>query len=277
MKRQVEETENGDKLAALIDALPEDKKQKRLAFGHRYSLNDEESIRNDYNLTYVNKLIRPQDQIINPYRDGRFNEYPRQKHLLKLKDELVDQHSHPPTYLPFNLTKAIPASPHQHSGLFDVIDLGTKFDVICIDPPLPNSRSAEVQRCQWTWDALATLPIRQLSADPSFVFVWVGSGGDDGLEKGRELLARWGFRRAEDIIWVETTPDDDKNTHANATTNAPTSDTLFKRTKQHCLMGIRGTVRRASDSHFVNCNIDVDTIIAKSSNCEWCPNSEAFH
>ncbi|TIB63961.1 hypothetical protein E3P77_03352 [Wallemia ichthyophaga] len=258
-------TENGDKLSAsaYTEELPEDKKQKRLAYGERYSAK-EESMRNDYSLAYVNTLIRPQDQIINAYREGRFDEYPRLKHLLALKGELVEKHSYPPTYLPFNLVEAIPSSPHEHSRLFDVINLGSKFDVICIDPPLAGSQSAQVQGSQWTWDALATLPIRQLSADPSFVFVWVGSGGDDGLEKGRELLARWGYRRAEDVIWVETTADEE-DANDDEVFEDKTSDTLFKRTKQHCLMGIRGTVRRASDSHFVNCNIDVDTIIAKSS------------
>ncbi|TIB05228.1 hypothetical protein E3P96_01291 [Wallemia ichthyophaga] len=258
-------TENGDKLSAsaYTEELPEDKKQKRLAYGERYSAK-EESMRNDYSLAYVNTLIRPQDQIINAYREGRFDEYPRLKHLLALKGELVEKHSYPPTYLPFNLVDAIPSSPHEHSRLFDVINLGSKFDVICIDPPLAGSQSAQVQGSQWTWDALATLPIRQLSADPSFVFVWVGSGGDDGLEKGRELLARWGYRRAEDVIWVETTADEE-DANDDEVFEDKTSDTLFKRTKQHCLMGIRGTVRRASDSHFVNCNIDVDTIIAKSS------------
>ncbi|TIB31791.1 hypothetical protein E3P84_02807 [Wallemia ichthyophaga] len=258
-------TENGDKLSAsaYTEELPEDKKQKRLAYGERYSAK-EESMRNDYSLAYVNTLIRPQDQIINAYREGRFDEYPRLKHLLALKGELIEKHSYPPTYLPFNLVEAIPSSPHEHSRLFDVINLGSKFDVICIDPPLAGSQSAQVQGSQWTWDALATLPIRQLSADPSFVFVWVGSGGDDGLEKGRELLARWGYRRAEDVIWVETTADEE-DANDDEVFEDKTSDTLFKRTKQHCLMGIRGTVRRASDSHFVNCNIDVDTIIAKSS------------
>ena len=240
--------------------LPEDKKQKRKVYGQRYSLTDEESIRNDYSMAYVNQLVRPQDQIINPHREGRFAEYPRQKQLLKLKDSLVEEYAYPPVYLPFDLVDAIPKSPTTPSSLFDAIDIGTKFDVIMIDPPLPNSRSSKLEGRQWTWDALATLPIRNLSADPSFVFVWVGSGGEDGLEKGRELLAKWGFRRAEDIIWVETTPEGHKE---EDTSDVP--DNLFKRTKQHCLMGIRGTVRRALDSHFVNCNIDVDTIIAESA------------
>lgn len=35
----------------------------------------------------------------------------------------------------------------------------------------------------------------------------------------------------------------------------------LKRTIQHCLMGIRGTVRRSVDTNFVHCNIDTDVIL----------------
>lgn len=52
------------------------------------------------------------------------------------------------------------------------------------------------------------------------------------------------------------------------------TNAVFVRTKEHCLMGIRGTVRRSVmpllswsykqvDSHFIHCNIDTDVIIAE--------------
>ena len=34
--------------------------------------------------------------------------------------------------------------------------------------------------------------------------MWVGSGAGDGLERGREVLAKWGYRRCEDVVWVKT-------------------------------------------------------------------------
>ncbi|KAF9592551.1 hypothetical protein IFM89_015572 [Coptis chinensis] len=37
---------------------------------------------------------------------------------------------------------------------------------------------------------------------PSFIFLWVGDGV--GLEQGRQCLRKWGFRRCEDICWVNT-------------------------------------------------------------------------
>jgi N6-adenosine-specific RNA methylase IME4 len=71
----------------------------------------------------------------------------------------------------------------------------SKFDVILIDPPYSSS---------FTWEDLSGIPIPSLAADPGFVFLWVGSGSGEGLERGREILAKWGFRRAEDVVWVKT-------------------------------------------------------------------------
>jgi mRNA (2'-O-methyladenosine-N6-)-methyltransferase len=138
----------------------------------------------------------------------------------------VNNHSLPPTYLHYpQLTTLQP----------------TKFDVILLDPPFSSS---------FTWDSLQELPIPSLAADPSFVFLWVGSGAGEGLERGREILARWGYRRCEDVVWVKT----NKTTNDGPGTDMPTTS-LLTRTKQHCLIGIRGTVRRSTDSWFVHCNV----------------------
>jgi hypothetical protein len=71
----------------------------------------------------------------------------------------------------------------------------SKFDVILLDPPFSSS---------FTWDHLQELSIPTLAGDPSFVFMWVGSGAGEGLERGREVLAKWGYRRCEDVVWVKT-------------------------------------------------------------------------
>ena len=106
--------------------------------------------------------------------------YPKQQRLLSLKKAAVASHALPPTFLPFS----------ELSSLH-----GSKFDVILIDPPFSSS---------FTWENLQELPIPTLAADPSFVLLWVGSGSGDGLERGREVLGKWGFRRCEDIVWVKT-------------------------------------------------------------------------
>ena len=106
--------------------------------------------------------------------------YPKQQRLLALKKAAVAAHALPPTFLPYS----------------ELLSLqGSKFDVILIDPPFSSS---------FTWDDLQELPVPSLAADPSFVFMWVGSGYGEGLERGREILAKWGFRRCEDIVWVKT-------------------------------------------------------------------------
>jgi hypothetical protein len=185
--------------------------------------------------------------------------YPKQQRLLNLKKQAVAQTAHPPCYLPFSELQALSPS---------------KFDAILVDPPFSSA---------FTWDTLANLPVPALAADPSFVFLWVGSGAGDGLERGREILYRWGYRRCEDVVWIKTNKESNLgpgvsilsplhfpheslfteisvpslhgSTLLSHTKTDPPTSSLFARTKQHCLIGIRGTVRRSTDSWFVHCNV----------------------
>ncbi|GJE89455.1 MT-A70-domain-containing protein [Phanerochaete sordida] len=193
---------------------------------------EEETIRNDYSQRYVDGGEWPQDWVLGADPEHRFEEYPKQQRLLALKKASVAQHALAPRYLPFSSLSSLHPS---------------KFDVILIDPPFSSS---------FTWDDLQELPIPALAADPSFVLMWVGSGAGEGLERGREVMAKWGFRRCEDIVWVKT----NNTTNRGPGTDPPTTS-LLTRTKQHCLMGIRGTVRRSTDSWFVHCNVDTDVLI----------------
>ncbi|TBU24816.1 MT-A70-domain-containing protein [Dichomitus squalens] len=206
-------------------------KRARLA---RYSnyVPEEETIRNDYSQRYVDGGEWPQNWVLGADPEHRFEEYPKQQRLLALKKAAVAAHAIPPTFLPYSELSSLQ---------------GSKFDVILIDPPFSSS---------FTWDDLQDLPIPALSADPSFVLLWVGSGSGEGLERGREVMAKWGFRRCEDIVWVKT----NKTSNKGPGTDPPTTS-LLTRTKQHCLMGIRGTVRRSTDSWFVHCNVDTDVLI----------------
>lgn len=210
------------------------------------------------------------------HADPRF---PALRRLMDLKAAHVAANAHPPLIAPVAApvsSAILPAlSPH-------------RFDVILLHDP----RS-------WggTWADVAALPLRHLSADPSFVYLWVGAGDADGLERGRECLAKWGFRRAEDIVWVKTNrgklrglakddkeamnveegeqggkegqgrqdqdgdADADANAEGNSSNPGGASSGLFASQKEHCLMGIRGTVRRSTDVHFVHCNVDTDVIV----------------
>ncbi|KAF8488905.1 MT-A70-domain-containing protein [Gautieria morchelliformis] len=215
---------------ARTDLPPE--KRVRLARYANY-VPEEETFRNDYSQRYVDGGEWPQNWVLGAELDKRFEEYPKQQRLLQLKRAAMNASALPPHYLPLTRLRAM--SP-------------AKFDVILIDPPFYSP--------SFSWDTLTTFPIPQLAGDPSFVFMWVGSGAGDGLERGREVLARWGYRRCEDVVWVKT----NKECNKGPGTDPPTSS-LFTRTKQHCLMGIRGTVRRSTDNWFVHCNIDTDVII----------------
>jgi len=143
-----------------------------------------------------------------------------------------------------------------------------KFDVIIIDPPLEAyewesipSTSEEVSKT-WSWKEISDLPIPSLAAKESFIFLWVGTGSGDGLERGREILTKWGYRRCEDIVWVKTNPDRKvKGTEEGEGYMEGETNSAFSRSVQHCLMGIKGTVKRSDDNHFVHCNIDTDVIL----------------
>jgi len=123
--------------------------------------------------------------------------YPKQQRLLNLKKESVDNHAVPSSYLPFQQLSSL----HPH-----------KFDVILLDPPFSSS---------FGWDELQELPIPSLAADPSFVFMWVGSGAGEGLERGREVLAKWNYRRCEDVVWVKT------NKNSNRGPGVSTPETII--------------------------------------------------
>lgn len=158
---------------------------------------EEETIRNDYSQRYVDGGEWPQNWVLGAELQHRFEEYyffchpylsfadlmrryPKQKRLLDLKKVSVNQYALQPMYLPFSDFSTLHPS---------------KFDVILLDPPFSST---------FTWDQLQELSVPSLASDPSFVFLWVGSGAGEGLERGREILAKWGYRRCEDIVWIKT-------------------------------------------------------------------------
>ncbi|WFD35536.1 mRNA (2'-O-methyladenosine-N(6)-)-methyltransferase [Malassezia cuniculi] len=179
------------------------------------------------------------------------NSYPQLERLRDAKEAVTAQCATPATYLKTDLRASLPGHPKgSHITISELIPI--KFDTIIIDPPLATyawEQDASPGTC-WTWDDVAALPIQRLAAKESFVFLWVGPGSSDGLEKGREVLAKWGYRRCEDIVWVRT---GDGSVRADPSPLCPSV--------QHCLMGIRGTVVRSSDSYFVHCNVDTDVIL----------------
>uniref|UniRef100_A0A3Q1APJ7 N(6)-adenosine-methyltransferase non-catalytic subunit METTL14 n=1 Tax=Amphiprion ocellaris TaxID=80972 RepID=A0A3Q1APJ7_AMPOC len=162
---------------------------------------------NDYCQHFVDTGHRPQNFIRDVGLADRFEEYPKLRELIRLKDELISTTNIPPMYLQ--------ADPEH----FDLQDLKCKFDVILLEPPLEEYyRESGISHTErfWTWDDIMRLEIEEISALRSFVFLWCGSG--EGLDLGR---------------------------------------------MEHCLMGIKGTVRRSTDGDFIHANVDIDLIITE--------------
>ncbi|XP_038971134.1 N6-adenosine-methyltransferase non-catalytic subunit MTB-like [Phoenix dactylifera] len=204
---------------------------------------------NDYSQNFVDTGMRPQNFIRELELTSVVEDYPKLRELIQKKDEIVAKSACPPMYYKCDLRE------HALSPEF----FGTKFDVILVDPPweeyVHRAPGVTDHMEYWTFEEIVNLKIEAIADTPSFIFLWVGDGA--GLEQGRQCLKKWGFRRCEDICWVKT----------NKTNATPAlrhdSRTLFQHSKEHCLMGIRGTVRRSTDGHIIHANIDTDVIIAE--------------
>lgn len=92
---------------------------------------------------------RPQNFIRDVGLADRFEEYPKLRELIKLKDDLISDTATPPMYLKTDVKS------------FDFKKLETKFDVILIEPPLEEyTRGAAsvatipggAPRVFWNWD-----------------------------------------------------------------------------------------------------------------------------
>ena len=195
--------------------------------------------KNDYCLHFYETGERPQNFIRDYDEDKRFLDYPKLNELIKRKNELLDKRATPAMYLKENLKT------------FDLQKLG-KFDVILIDPPWEVYGKKDEP---WSFEEIAELKIDQISDSCCFLFLWVGSG--KGLDYGRALFKKWGFRRCEDIVWVKT------NKHSFK--KKKNENTIFQHTKEHCLVGIKGAVKRGTDRNFIHANIDTDVIVSEES------------
>ena len=117
---------------------------------------------NDYSQNFVDTEQRPQNFIRDVGLADRFEEYPKLRELIKLKNDLVTETAHPPMYLKCDLET------------YDLKSLDHKFDVILIEPPLEEyARSCGVTNVKfWDWDKIMALDIGEMAANRSFIFLW---------------------------------------------------------------------------------------------------------
>lgn len=115
---------------------------------------------------------------------------------------------------------------------------------------IPNENLAP-----WTRDEIGELKIEEITESQSFLFLWCG---ETHLEDGRALFKKWGFRRIEDLCWVKTNrkvKQVDGNADKTVLANMSEDISYMARTKEHCLMGIKGTVKRSEDFHLIHANV----------------------
>ena len=207
-----------------------------------------ERAKNDYAQHFVDTGLRPANFIRDSDVHERFEEYPKLKELIKAKDDLISMRATPPTYKKVDLKT------------FDLTTLGTKFDVILIDPPWEEYKRRKIA-CGgdedtevWTPQEILDLRIDAIADTPCFVFLWSGSGVS--LQWGRAALRKWGFRRCEDICWIKSNRETGRNC-------SWLPDSVVASTTEHCLVGIKGTVRRNYDGDRIHANVDTDVMLSE--------------
>eukprot|EP00933_Yihiella_yeosuensis_P017282 TRINITY_DN14474_c0_g1_i1.p1 TRINITY_DN14474_c0_g1~~TRINITY_DN14474_c0_g1_i1.p1 ORF type:complete len:485 (+),score=73.96 TRINITY_DN14474_c0_g1_i1:85-1539(+) len=212
-------------------------------------------MRNDYSQTFVDTGLRPQNYIRDLDYANRYSEYPKIERLIKLKDEILAKRATPGMSLKCDLKE------------FDFNSLGTKFDVVLIDPPWEEYQTRvagmyvpDEDKAVWNMEELRQLKVNEVADSQSFIFLWCG---ETHLEHGRELIKRWGFRRVEDICWVKTNrlAATDHKGRVKRQTVMYGDQSILQRTKEHCIVGVKGTLKRSVDTHFLHANCDVDLIM----------------
>jgi len=223
--------------------------------GVSHQVSEKFLMRNDYCQTFVDTGLRPQNFIRDLDYPSRYSEYPKIERLISLKDNILSKRSTPAMSLKCDLKN------------FDLTSLGTKFDVILIDPPWLEYQTrvsgiyvAGEDLRPWSLEELRELKVGDIAEGQSFCFLWCG---ETHLEDSRMLFKKWGFRRIEDICWVKTnrlSPMDERGRVTQGSVMYGDS-AIVQRTKEHCVVGVKGTVKRSEDTHFIHANCDTDLIM----------------
>ncbi|KAJ7392131.1 N6-adenosine-methyltransferase subunit mettl14 [Desmophyllum pertusum] len=202
---------------------------------------------NDYCQHFVDTGQRPHNFIRDVGLADRFEEYPKLRELIRLKMKSL---------LRELLLQCI-FSATSMSLIWMILNVSLMWCILT--HPLRNINAVASGTTfnwkPWTWDEILKLEVEKVASQRSFLFLWCGS--HEGLNEGRKCLKKWGFRRCEDICWIKT----NKTNPGNTKYLEP--DAIFQHTKEHCLMGIKGTVRRSTDGDFIHANVDIDLIITE--------------
>lgn len=97
--------------------------------------------------------------------------------------------------------------------------------------------------------------ICQLSTGCQLLSVGLCEGIHAQSVQNYDLLSLYCTRRSEDICWVKTNRQHaSKHPHLDSTA-------VLQHTKEHCLVGIKGSVKRNIDTQLIHANMDVDLLV----------------
>lgn len=213
---------------------------------------------NDYSTEFVKHGVLPQNWARNI--DDPLSGYPKLQLLHTLKAQHNAAYAAPPVGIPTRGSPWLNGYKGSSSKLVEAVSMpapqviedmahnNVQFDVVMLQGCLDN----------WPEQTFRELRIDALTGRPSLLFFWVPM---DRIEEARALMNQWGFRRGEDITYMVNSRD---SVHAPYTHSWDLDDRMFVPTTWHCLMGLKGTMRRTSDTDLINCNVDTDVIIEKN-------------
>ncbi|KAK9472759.1 MT-A70-domain-containing protein [Dipodascopsis tothii] len=120
-----------------------------------------------------------------------------------------------------------------------------KFAVIMADPAWSIHTNTRAQQQACNDAALLDLPIWKLQ-DEGIMMLWVTGRA---MEMGRECLTAWGYRRADEIVWM-------KVNQLQKTVCTGRTGHWLNHSKEHLLIGIKG------NPTWLNRGLDTDIIVS---------------
>lgn len=207
---------------------------------------------NDYSDIFLHtQNVLPQSHVQNAANP--LEGYPRLQELHQLKSEQVSQKACKKYGARCELRDI-------QGELENWIKQGAEFDVIMIGGcPGDSNQCGHGNGVRLpTRDELRALPIAKLTPRPSVVFLWVPGAQ---IDMGRKVMESWGFRRSEDVVFFPSSLTSVHYPPRCDAVDASTPTPIVQASTWHCIMGLKGTVRRSEDQHLINCNVDTDVIV----------------
>src|SRR3982751_607174 len=118
---------------------------------------------------------------------------------------------------------------------------GQKFGTILADPPWQfQNRTGKIapehkrlsRYGTMTLDEICALPVRELAADPSHLYLWVPNAL---LPEGLRVMEAWGFRYVSNIVWAKRRKDGGPDGRGVGF--------YFRNVTELVLFGVRGSMR----------------------------------